>query len=186
MAEDTIFSFGEHLWDQLPRINYYSIQGRQGLQVLKQFEQVYTRTLTTFAEGLKECAQILNSETLLTHAAKAKYDTYNDHQPTLDHSVYMVIGGLQSLAAEVEERAHQTHVETCEPLENFCNNFTTQSEQKIRDAYELYLTYESESNKLNDYRQVYLQQKDVAEKSDLRIEESMLEFERGEIDVEKV
>jgi hypothetical protein len=56
MAEDTIFSFGEHLWDQLPRINYYSIQGRQGLQVLKQFEQVYTRTLTTFAEGLKECA----------------------------------------------------------------------------------------------------------------------------------
>jgi hypothetical protein len=39
---------------------------------------------------------------------------------------------------------------------------------------------------MSDYRQVYLQQKDVAEKSDLRIEESMLEFERGEIDVEKV
>lgn len=33
---------------------------------------------------------------------------------------------------------------------------------------------------------VYLGQKDVAEKSDLRIEESMIQFEMGEIDVEKV
>jgi hypothetical protein len=40
----------------------------------------------------------------------------------------MVIAGLQSLAAEVEERAQLTHAETCEPLENFCNNFTLQSE----------------------------------------------------------
>lgn len=126
--EDTqVPCFGEDLWDKLPAINHFNIQGRQGLTVLKQFEQVYTRTLTTFAQGLRECSQILSAEALLPTKAKVNYDQHNDHQPTLDHSVYMVIGGLESLATEIEERAQQTHQDTAEPLDNFLNNYTNQA-----------------------------------------------------------
>lgn len=68
----------------------------------------------------------------------------------------MVIGGLESLAAEVEDRAQQTHADICEPLENFLNNYTTQAEQQIRSAYELYLTYEEQAHKVHDSKIVYL------------------------------
>jgi hypothetical protein len=36
----------------------------------------------------------------------------------------MVIGGLKSLASEVEERAQQTQLDTAEPIEKFMNNYT--------------------------------------------------------------
>lgn len=42
------------------------------------------------------------------------------------------------------------------------------------------------SNKVSESKDVYLSQKDIAEKSDLRIEEAMLTFERGEMDVDRI
>jgi len=41
-------------------------------------------------------------------------------------------------------------------------------------------------NKVIDAKEIYFGQKEIADKSDFRIEEAMLAFERGEIDVERV
>jgi hypothetical protein len=41
-------------------------------------------------------------------------------------------------------------------------------------------------NKVSESKDVYLSQKDIAEKSDIRIEEAMLTFERGEMDIDRI
>lgn len=98
----------------------------------------------------------------------------------------MMVGGLESLAAEIEEAAKQTHNDTSEPIDNFLDNYTSQAQTQIMEVHELYMGFAEINNKVEDSKHVYMGQKEVAEKSNLRIEESMLSFELGEIDVEKV
>ena len=117
------------MWDRIPKLNTYNHMGRQSLEVMRLFSEKYTQTLQNFAIGLKECAVILDSSAFLK---PAKHTTVAENQPpTLEHSVHWVRGGLDSLSAEIEERATQLLVDTKEPIENFQVNYTTESTQKI-------------------------------------------------------
>lgn len=102
------------MWDRIPKMNTYNIMGRQSLEVLKNFSELYTKTLLQFATGLKECSQVLNSEAFIK--PQRNTTVADDHPPTLEHSVFWVVGGLDSLAAEIEERANQMLADTKEPL----------------------------------------------------------------------
>jgi hypothetical protein len=67
---------------------------------------------------------VLNNEALKSAPSE-------DGHPTLESSVHMVAGGLDSLALEIEERANQMFADTAEPLETFLFNFSNQSQLKI-------------------------------------------------------
>lgn len=50
----------------------------------------------------------------------------------------------------------------------------------------MFLYYADLHNKVIDSKEIYFEQKEIADKSDFRIEEAMLAFERGEIDIDRV
>jgi len=57
---------------------------------------------------------------------------------------------------------------------------------QMQFAHSKFESFANLLNSVNLSKDSYFEQKETAEKSDIRIEESMLAFDRGEIDVERV
>ena len=93
--------------------------------MLKDFSENYFKVLNQFAEGLRECSKVLDSDCWIKPAYQKSVE--KGHPPTLEHSVYWMIGGLTSLAKDIEDKAFQMRADTFDPLEAYHNNFTKQS-----------------------------------------------------------
>jgi hypothetical protein len=98
-------AYAEQMWDRIPKVNTYNNLGRESLMCLRTFSEAYTRVLTQFADGLKECARILDADCWIKPASQTTVG--NGHPPTLEHSVYWLVSGLDNLATEIAERAQQ-------------------------------------------------------------------------------
>lgn len=50
------------MWDRIPKLNTYNNLSRESLLVLKDFSENYFKVLNQFAEGLRECSKVLDSD----------------------------------------------------------------------------------------------------------------------------
>lgn len=76
--------------------------------------------------------------------------------------------------------------DTFDPLESYHANFTKKSQDKIVACHSQYLRYSDLLQKCNTTRDIYNVQSEIADKSDLKIQEHMLSYERGEVDAASV
>ena len=68
----------------------------------------------------------------------------------------MFVGGLDSLAAEIQERATQMKEETFEPLNTCINNYVIHSTSLIQSSHNCYVSYLESNRRLEASKEVYM------------------------------
>jgi hypothetical protein len=78
------FKFSVDLWDKLPDIQNFNKSSVKSLLSMRAFSHQYVKTLVHFAQGLKTCSQILNTDALFTPSA-------GTDSPTLEACLFTMI-----------------------------------------------------------------------------------------------
>ena len=90
------------------------------------------------------------------------------------------------MAADIETKATQMATDTVDPIDLQMQLYQQQSFLQIETAQASYNGYLDHLKVVDEARDAYFNTKDVAVKSNLRVEESLLSLEKGEIDGEEM